>query len=111
MKHLALALFSLTLVTGITLGPLAPARADIPPPEVEQCHGKKVGDTCGSAGVCQDSTCSRATPDGESSYACVKCVEGAAPPASKAKNCGAAPDAMLWSLLGGGLLSWRRRRA
>lgn len=88
----------------------APARADIPPPEVELCSGKKVGDTCENNGICQESTCARATPDGEVTYSCVMCVEGAAP-ASSARNCSGAPDGLAFGLVGLLALGLRRRLA
>lgn len=58
------------------------AAADIPPPRVTKCSGKKVGDSCnhgGKEGVCQKSTCSRSRPgrDGKihtSTRDCVKCL-------------------------------------
>ncbi len=97
---------ALTTVTAlVALGMAGPASADIPPPEVEQCSGKAVGDSCGSNGTCQEGTCSRALRDGPSEYSCTKCVEGAAPapttpPASEKKNCSSAPDALAFGLLG-----------
>lgn len=92
------------LVRIATLATLAltfagPARADVPPPEVEQCAGKSVGDRCGNNGICQEGSCGRATPDGMVTYSCTKCVEGTAP-ASEKRNCSGAPDAMGFGLFG-----------
>jgi MYXO-CTERM domain-containing protein len=92
---------ALTTVTAlVALGFAAPASADIPPPEVEQCEGKQVGASCGSSSTCQNSTCGRATPDGVSEYACVKCLASANAPASEKKNCSSAPDALAFGLFG-----------
>lgn len=88
----------------------APARADVPPPEVELCAGKKVGDTCENNGVCQESSCGRATPDGVVSYPCVQCVPGAAP-ASSSRNCSGAPEGLAMGLVGLLALGLRRRLA
>jgi hypothetical protein len=55
----------------------APARADVPPPDVEPCTGKQAGDPCtyGTAGTCQDSTCtSPSPPPSGSTYACLRCA-------------------------------------
>ena len=101
LRSLKAALSTVTAL--VALGMAAPASADIPPPEVEQCSGKEVGASCGSNGTCQDASCARATPDGMVEYGCVKCVEGAAPttpPASEKKNCSSAPDALALGLLG-----------
>lgn len=91
---------ALSFALALTALSTAPSRADIPPPEVEMCSGKAVGDSC-DGGTCQKASCSRATPDGAVSYDCVKCLPGeTAKPASEKKNCGAAPDALLWGLSG-----------
>lgn len=91
---------ALSLALALTAIGSAESRADIPPPEVEMCSGKAVGDAC-DGGTCQKATCSRATPDGGVSYECVKCLPGeTAKPASEKKNCGAAPDALLFGLSG-----------
>lgn len=60
------------------------ARADIIPPNVGQCHGKKAGDACelfggGGMGVCEDKTCSRVLPNGQEDYPCTTCVPRAEP--------------------------------
>lgn len=93
------------------------SRADIPPPDVELCSGKAVGEAC-DGGTCQNGECARATPDGTVSYACVRCVPGTtteepkAAPTSEKKNCGAAPDAMLLGLAGlAGARLWARRKS
>lgn len=70
------------------------ARADIPPPEVEACFGKKPGDACSGRGVdsgqCAQSTCTtvRPSPEGIKEYHsdCVKCIPGAPTPPSPAKT-------------------------
>lgn len=59
----------------------APARADIPSPEVEACMGKEPGDRC-QGGACTKQTCSRSRPgpDGTmqtSTWECVMCTPGA----------------------------------
>jgi hypothetical protein len=57
------------------------ARADIPPPDVEPCTGKTAGGACtyGTAGSCQDSTCSSPSPPPSgSTYACLRCVPSTA---------------------------------
>jgi hypothetical protein len=73
-------LFAFFLVaTSLVLGPQA--RADIPPPDVEPCSGKAAGAACtyGTAGTCQESTCtSPSPPPSGSTYACLRCVSGAA---------------------------------
>lgn len=59
------------------------ARADVPPPNVSGCNGKKAGEACktdsGSVGQCAAQTCSRLdysqTPPGSVSYPCTICVE------------------------------------
>jgi hypothetical protein len=66
------------------------AHADVIPPDVDACNGKKAGDACnvsGSAGTCAASKCSRldyANWDRDASptpptveYDCVRCVSGA----------------------------------
>jgi len=61
----------------------AMAAADIPPPEVEACAGKKVGDSCvmwavKGEGSCQKTTCSKTLPGPNgpvtSTRDCVKCL-------------------------------------
>jgi hypothetical protein len=57
----------------------APLRADIPPADVEPCQGKAAGDACvyGTAGTCQESTCSSPSPPPSgTTYACLRCVPG-----------------------------------
>lgn len=103
---------ALSLALALTVVGSAESRADIPPPEVELCSGKAVGEAC-EGGTCQTASCSRATPDGAVSYECVKCLPGeTAKPASEKKNCGAAPDAMLFGLAGlVGTRAFRRKKA
>jgi MYXO-CTERM domain-containing protein len=67
----------------------APARADIPPPDVEPCTGKTAGAACtyGSAGTCRESTCnSPSPPPSGSTYACIRCVTGTATSTATATN-------------------------
>ena len=61
------------------------AAADVPSPDQTACQGKSLGASCtpmaGGAGSCQNSTCSKALPNGDggvttTSYACVLCVAG-----------------------------------
>lgn len=96
------------------------AFADIPPPEVEACSGKTVGQSC-EGGTCQNGTCSRATPDGMHEYDCVKCVAGEAKPpevkppeikppdAKKQDGCNSVGQFPGWGLLLG-LAALRSRR-
>lgn len=94
------------------------AFADIPPPEVEACSGKSVGQSC-AGGSCQNGTCSRATPDGMHEYDCVKCVAGDVKPekppeprpadAKKQDGCNSVGQFPGWGLLLG-LVALRSRR-
>lgn len=89
-------------------------RADIPPEDSRQCGSLAVGAACtrdnGTAGHCEDATCSRARAT--SDYACRLCVAGAPPaPAEPAKKpgCGTADVASDIALLGGALVIARAR--
>ena len=77
MKSTVLASFFFVVTFGLS----AHVRADIPPPDVEPCQGKAAGDACvyGTAGTCQQSTCSSPSPPPSgSTYSCVRCVPGTA---------------------------------
>jgi hypothetical protein len=66
----------------------ARARADVPPADAEPCMGKAAGAACtyGTAGTCQEQTCTKAdlahwdhdasAAPPTTSYACIKCVPG-----------------------------------
>jgi hypothetical protein len=82
MKFASQMVFVAVLFVGVS------ARADVPPPDTQACSGKAAGDACtyGSAGTCQEGTCSRldyfnwdrdasAGPP-STTYACMKCVPG-----------------------------------
>jgi len=100
----------------LTLGFLAlssTASADVPPPDIEGCQGKKSGDVCtrddGSSATCEATTCSRldysrgAPPTGVTED-CVLCTGAAAAPSTAAtgSNCATSPLGM--SPAGGGAL-------
>ena len=96
------------------------ARADIPPSNSEQCSGKTAGTACtldeGGAGHCEETTCSRARRDGESTYACTLCVAGAPPSdtkttAPKRGSCAAGGADTVLALGAAVTLLLRRRRA
>lgn len=88
----------------LTLGFLAlsaTASADVPPPDIDGCQGKKSGDVCkrddGSSATCKAQTCSKldysqGTPPTSVTYDCVLCNGDAAPAATTAtgKNCATA---------------------
>jgi hypothetical protein len=59
----------------------ADARADVPPPGLQECDKKKAGDPCtltagGAQGTCTESTCSKGRFDAASTYACLLCKVG-----------------------------------
>lgn len=103
------------------------AWADIPPPDAEPCSHDLLGKPCtyqGSAGVCQEATRSRATPDGPKESTYIACRPGAeapaavettsklpipAPAAEEARCVTSAPGGGLLALLALGLLTRRRR--
>ncbi|MEN9581643.1 MAG: hypothetical protein RJA70_4652 [Pseudomonadota bacterium] len=74
-----------------------PALADVPPPD--QCAEDQVGKACDSArradgsttsGVCEKTTCTRASRKGPITYACAKCVSQE-PTAAAATSAAAEP--------------------
>ncbi len=57
-----------------------PALADIPPPDAclaadvgKACNDAVIGQATGQPGICQQDTCTRATPDGSMTYECYLC--------------------------------------
>lgn len=94
-----------------------PARADVPPPNTEDCSDKAAGDACetddGAKGGCVKSTCSRldysqGTPPGSVEYECLICDPAAG---SGSTICGVVdPSAALGPLLLAAVLPLVRRR-
>lgn len=65
---------------------VSPAWADVPPPD--QCSDDQIGKACDNAlgadgsegsGICEKTTCKRASPTGPITYDCAKCVTKDAP--------------------------------
>jgi MYXO-CTERM domain-containing protein len=90
MNRLSVAVSALIL----TLAPSI-AMADVIPPDVEGCTGKKTGDSCtvsgtSGTGLCVDATCSKTRPNADGGapiteeYACVKCSFDAGAPVGDA---------------------------
>lgn len=104
---------SIALVWFCAVG--AGARADVPPSDVEFCSGKPTTTACqnedGKAGHCGDGTCSRARPEGSSTYACYRCIEGAPPAAAEKGACEGGSDAAGGLGLAAALVALASRRA
>lgn len=82
----------------------ASVHADIPPLDACGTAGqacKNAGNDGTSTGVCTATTCTRATPNGPTSYSCNRCIAGEAPktPAAKACNAAGVENVSLWAAL------------
>ena len=76
--NLSNCLSAFTILAALTLS--LPARADIAPDD--ECYANALGQACDNAasdgdklqpGVCKETMCTRATPDGAVTYACYRC--------------------------------------
>jgi hypothetical protein len=110
-----------SVVLSVSVALFSPlVRADMAPPEAEECYSKKAGDNCtvygtSLAGHCAVGMCTKLWRDGgSSSYSCPECVQGAPSDSSctlgsqiAVKRIGPWALAGLFSLL---VLFGRRRR-
>ena len=113
----------LLLLASLTLA--STARADIPPPNMEGCHGKQAGAKCTTDrqedGTCKQERCSRldysnGIPPGSVEYDCLLCAASepadAPVPEEKGSSCTTVPGASLGlTVLVAGWLARRRNRS
>lgn len=85
------------------------AHADVAPPDVTACGGKKVGDACDQVanGKCQDETCQRIdymNDGGTVSYPCLKCkaVDAGSDASAPPTDAGGGGDSLSGGSGGGG---------
>lgn len=105
------------LAVAVTLACALGAWADIAPPNLSGCNGKKAGEACtrddGSAGACAAAKCTRndyseGPPPKQVEYDCLQCAPAAPKVEEKKSSCAAVPGEALGGALA--LLTLLRRR-